>query len=198
MLTRQSNLTQDVKFAITQMAEVAVRSLSPGINDPFTAIICVDWLSAALSRIAEREAPSPYHYDDSGNLRLITEVITFTELLDTAFGSIRSSALSLTNAMVIVRMLEVIRVVAGRLHREEQYVELLSHTRLIGQGIRQQLSNVADQSTVLEYYNGTIRVLEQRQEELYDSRAIQFEEHAATGLSPDAHYSDTAMANHAS
>jgi uncharacterized membrane protein len=133
---RQSNLTQDVKFAITQMAEVAVRSLSSGINDPFTAIICVDWLSAALIRIAAHEVPSPYHYDDAKNLRLITEVVTFAELLDTALGSIRSSALSLTNAMVIVRMLEVIQVVAGRIHREEQYAALLRHTRLIGQGIR--------------------------------------------------------------
>mgnify|MGYP001110014410 CR=1 FL=1 len=172
MLARQSNLTQDVKFAITQMAEVAVRSLSPGVNDPFTAIICVDWFSAALSRIAEREAPSPYHYDDDGKLRLVAQVVTFAELLDTAFGSIRSSALSLTNAMVIVRMLEVIQVVAGRIHRKEQYAALLRHTRLIGQGIRQQLSIMADQDTLLEYYDRTMQVLEQRREELYGPDAM--------------------------
>jgi uncharacterized membrane protein len=196
MLARQSNLTQDVKFAITQMAEVAVRSLSPGINDPFTAIICVDWLSAALSRIAEREAPSPYHYDDDGQLRLITQVVTFAELLDTAFGSIRSSALSLTNAMVIVRMLEVIQVVAGRIHREEQYATLLRHTRLIGQGIRQQLSNMADQETLLEYYDKTMQVLEQRQEELYGSGAMSSPEHTEADHPPEPEaryrYSETA------
>jgi uncharacterized membrane protein len=156
----------------------------------------VDWLSAALSRIAEREAPSPYHYDDDGQLRLITQVVTFAELLDTAFGSIRSSALSLTNAMVIVRMLEVIQVVAGRIHREEQYATLLRHTRLIGQGIRQQLSNMADQETLLEYYDKTMQVLEQRQEELYGSGAMSSPEHTEADHPPEPEaryrYSETA------
>ncbi len=166
ILAWQSNLTQDVQFAITQMAEVAVRSLSPGVNDPFTAIICIDWLSAALSRIAEHNDPSPYHYDDSGNLRLISEVATFAELLDTAFGAIRSSALSLTNAMVIVRMLEVIQVIAGHIHQEEQHASLLRHTRMIEHGIQQQLADMADQDTVLGYYKTTMQVLAQRQEEI--------------------------------
>ena len=60
----QRNLTQDVEFAIDQLVEVAVRALSPGVNDPFTAIACVDRLGEALCALAGREVPSPYRYDD--------------------------------------------------------------------------------------------------------------------------------------
>src|SRR5690606_19117136 len=48
---RQRTLTQDAEFGIDQMVEVAVRALSKGINDPFTAINCVDRIAAVLARL---------------------------------------------------------------------------------------------------------------------------------------------------
>ncbi len=55
---RQRTNEQDVEYALNQMVEIAVRALSPGINDPFTAMTCVDWLGASLSRIAAHELPA--------------------------------------------------------------------------------------------------------------------------------------------
>lgn len=166
VLARQNNLTQDVQFAITQMTEIAVRSLSPGINDPFTAIICVDWLSAALSRIAEKDRVSPYRYDDHAQLRLIAPTITFVEFLDTAFDPIRQSALSPTTLIVVMHLLDAIQRLAGRVRDGEQLAALVRHTRLLEQGIRQQVSDAPDQDALLERYQATMQVLDQQQEAL--------------------------------
>ena len=54
---------QDIEFPIHQLVEVALRAISPAVNDPFTAIRCIDRLSAGLSRLAGRDFPSPYRYD---------------------------------------------------------------------------------------------------------------------------------------
>ena len=50
---------QDVRLMFNQLAEVAIRALSPGVNDPYTAMTCVDWLGASLCELAGRRLPSP-------------------------------------------------------------------------------------------------------------------------------------------
>ncbi len=64
---KQRTPTQDVESAIGPLVEVAVRALSPGINDPFTAMTCIDWLGDALIRLAGREIPSAWRYDEGSN-----------------------------------------------------------------------------------------------------------------------------------
>ncbi len=80
---------QDLECAIDELVEVAVRSLSPGINDPFTAINCVDRLGAAMGRLAERRLPSPYRCDADGSLRVIALPVSFGGTLNAAFSQIR-------------------------------------------------------------------------------------------------------------
>ncbi len=63
--------TQDVEFSVQQLVEIALRALSPGINDPFTAIACVDRLGSALCRLARRDMPSAHRFDEQGRLRLV-------------------------------------------------------------------------------------------------------------------------------
>ena len=70
MLGSQQTPYQDVEFAVNQLVEVAVRALSPSVNDPFTATACVDHLGAALCRLAGRKIPSPYRRDPDGQVRV--------------------------------------------------------------------------------------------------------------------------------
>ena len=51
---RHRTLTQDSEFGIAQVIEIAIRALSPAINDTFTGVACVDWLADALFTLAER------------------------------------------------------------------------------------------------------------------------------------------------
>ena len=83
---------QDVECAIYELVEVAVRALSPGINDPFTAMSCLDYLGAALSRLAERRLPDSNRYDEGGRLRVTLErPPSFDSALNAAFDQIRQA-----------------------------------------------------------------------------------------------------------
>jgi len=83
ILGPQRTPEQDAEFAIHQLVEVAIRALSPGINDPFTAITCIDHLGSALCILTGRVFPSPYRYDEEGNLRFIAKPLTFEGILQT-------------------------------------------------------------------------------------------------------------------
>jgi uncharacterized membrane protein len=98
--------TQDIEFTLDQLVEVAVRALSPGINDPFTALSCVDWLGAGLSELAQKEQPATHHYNEAGQLRMITSVASFEGLADAALNQLRQH--SHHDVAVTCRLLEII------------------------------------------------------------------------------------------
>lgn len=129
ILGSQRTLEQDVEFPINQLAEIAVRSLSPGINDPFTAISCIDWLGVGLSDLAERRIPSPYRYGQSGRLRVITSQTSFRGCMDAAFNMIRQY--SRASPAVTIRLLESLAVIAARVRNEEDASSVMKHADMI-------------------------------------------------------------------
>ncbi|HUF12352.1 MAG TPA: DUF2254 domain-containing protein [Longimicrobiales bacterium] len=80
--------TQDVLFFVEQLVELALRALSPGVNDPGTAQMCLDRLEQTLCRFASRVWPSPLRFDDAGALRVIAEPVAFEEVARAAFDEI--------------------------------------------------------------------------------------------------------------
>ena len=96
---------QDIEFAVDQMLELAVRALSPSMNDPYTAINALDDLSAELARLVGRDTPSQERYDSSGTLRLLTPGVDRGDLIDLTFDTVRTYALQ--HPMVLHRTLEV-------------------------------------------------------------------------------------------
>lgn len=153
----QRTYEQDVEFAIDQLVEIAVRALSPGINDPFTAIMCVDHLGSALRQVVERPEPWPYLLDGDRKLRVIVKTVGFADLLATALNQIRQH--SRTDVSVTIRLLEVIESVsdgaASRSHREE----LLHHAGMIWRGSQRNLSEKSDLADVEVRYQAILRVL---------------------------------------
>jgi len=81
--------SQDVLFLVDQLVQVATCALSPGVNDPFTAIYCINWLTAALGKLAEREIPSRFRFDDAGELRIVSVPVDFEAFADAIFGQLR-------------------------------------------------------------------------------------------------------------
>jgi uncharacterized membrane protein len=106
MVGAQRTPEQDVSFSITQLVEIAVRALSPGINDPFTAISCIKSLAAALCKLGTKSSPSGYEYDNSNQLRLIVETPTYAELLDLCFNHILQYGRQ--NAIVLVELIRAL------------------------------------------------------------------------------------------
>jgi uncharacterized membrane protein len=122
--------TQDVEYAISQLVEVAVRSLSTGINDPFTTITCIDWLSAALTHLVSKPFPSPYRYDDQGRLRVVLDKpLTFEGVTNEAFNQIRQY--SEGSVDVSIRLLEGISLIIEQTENEAYREVLMRHARLV-------------------------------------------------------------------
>jgi len=82
-------LQQDIEFGILQIVDIALRAISPAVNDPSTAITCVDQLSRILIRFASRESAPNIFYDPPGVLRVSINWTDFEHLLDSAFEQIR-------------------------------------------------------------------------------------------------------------
>ncbi|RJQ83908.1 MAG: DUF2254 domain-containing protein, partial [Desulfobacteraceae bacterium] len=162
ILGKQRTPSQDVEFAVSQLVEIAVRALSPGVNDPFTAIRCADRLGSALSRLAGRAIPSPYRRDKQNQLRLIAPPVTFPAVLEAAFNQIRQNAR--TNASVTIRLMETIAVVAACAHRPEDCAALLQQAELIARGAREGLPEVKDRRDVEDRLQEANRVLKERGE----------------------------------
>ena len=156
---RRRTETQDIRFSIDQLVEVAVRALSPGINDPFTAMTCLDHLGAALVHLAERRIPSPYRYGEDGALRVIAPSgLSFRHATDAAFNQIRQNSASVP--AVSLRLLEVIAAVMELTHTEEQRAALLHHATLIRQGSCEEISLKADREDLDERFERVIEILE--------------------------------------
>lgn len=79
---------QDVEYLFTQLVGVGVRALSQAINDPFTAVACIEHLGEALCLLGNRQTPSRYRYDQDGNLRVILNSVTFGGMLALSFDEI--------------------------------------------------------------------------------------------------------------
>jgi len=148
---------QDIEFVVNQLVEIAIRALSPGVNDPFTAMTCVDHLGAALCRLLQRDMPSPFRHDSQDQLRVITPVVTFSALTDAAFNQIRQYGRS--SAAVTIRLLETIAVVAGFAHRPEDRAALLRHAKMIARGSFGGLPEDEDRQEVEERYQSVNQML---------------------------------------
>jgi uncharacterized membrane protein len=110
---RHRTLTQDSEFGIAQIVEIAIRALSPAVNDTFTGVACVDWLADALLTLAERPPLEGNWYDTGSTLRVWMRPVRLERLVKLAFDQIRQAS-TMTPA-VLIRQLEAIRRLAPRL-----------------------------------------------------------------------------------
>jgi uncharacterized membrane protein len=111
VISHQRTVEQDVAFGIRQVVDVAMKALSPGINDTTTAVMCVDYLAAILTRLATRRIATP-HALEEGELRVIARWPSFEGLLSAAFDQIRQNAEG--NAGVLLRLLGALQTIAGQ------------------------------------------------------------------------------------
>jgi uncharacterized membrane protein len=108
---------QDAGFAVQQLVEVALRALSPGVNEPYTAITAIDRLGQGLARLARRRIPSAVRKDDEGRVRVITEPQDFVGLLEAAFEPI--AFFGGHNPAIAERLLQTLAHLAGAARRDE-------------------------------------------------------------------------------
>lgn len=124
---------QDPEYAIHQLVEIAVRALSPGINDPYTAMTCVDKLSSTMCVLTSREFPGGTRLDEHGILRVYYKARTFTDLGKASFDQIRQYAVD--SIAVTIRLIESLNRIAQLVQNDEQcrfvtdQIEMLEQTQ---------------------------------------------------------------------
>jgi len=143
---RHRTAHQDLLYVVQQFVEIAVHALSPGINEPFTAISCIDWLGASLLSVTQRDLPDPFRYDSAQNLRIITPVLNFEVIAGAAFDQIRLYGAS--NPDVCLSLLAIIAQMAPTICRDSDNATLANHAHLIGIEASSQIACAADRARV--------------------------------------------------
>ncbi len=146
-------LQQDVEFGVLQIVDIALKAISPAVNDPTTAISCVDQLSRILIRFASREVPNSILYDPPGVFRVSIPWISFEQLLDSAFEQIR--LYSKADIAVSLRLLRALGDVSATTTDQEIRRTLTERGRRIVAGCaenlgEEELRNMRTRLAVLE------------------------------------------------
>jgi uncharacterized membrane protein len=144
-------LTQDLAFAIDQLVEIAIRALSPAVNDTFTALTCIDWLGDGLCDIYARPVPSNAHRDADGRIRLIDAGISYGRLVDRAFDKIRQAGRGMP--AVMMRQLESLTRIAQFAQSADQHPVLQKQADAISRSSEEAIADARDREDVRRRYD---------------------------------------------
>ncbi|MGW7576189.1 DUF2254 domain-containing protein [Streptomyces sp. NPDC054765] len=133
---------QDLGLGLRQLSDIALRALSPAVNDPTTAVQCLDRIVQLLAAVVKRPLGAVHHRDRRGVVRLVQNVPGWTDLVDLGLTEIRGSAV---HSPQVTR-----RILAGiddllLLAPEERQEPLLRHRTLLLQAVERAVPTAADQ-----------------------------------------------------
>jgi uncharacterized membrane protein len=138
-------LDQDAGFGVRQIVDIALRALSPGVNDTTTAVNCVDWLGAVLVRLANRRIETPYRVKD-GVVRVIAEGPTFESLLALSVDEIRQNAAG--NVTVLAALLGLLTRVATHVRAPARRRSVELQARLAAEHAERNVQAVHDRDAL--------------------------------------------------
>lgn len=153
----QNTTAQDLEFSIRQLTEIAVRALSPGINDPFTAVAVIDRLAASFEAVQQRPLPYRQYHDDDGVLRLIVSRSDYRRMLNTGFRSIRQAGAD--QPLVLMRIAARLADLSHSVRSPEQADALREQLAALEQTVKECHSIEHDKSSMQAYLSETRQVL---------------------------------------
>jgi uncharacterized membrane protein len=125
-------MQQDVAFGVRQLVDIALKAISPAVNDPSTASTCIDHLGSLLGELSA--CRSDVHViGDGEQARVVAPRPTFGELVDLAFNQLRQYGR--TDLAVSIRMLAAIAVAGRACKSTEQRARLRAHADLLREGL---------------------------------------------------------------
>ena len=150
-------LLQDPEFAIAQIVEIALRAMSPGVNDPNTAVTCVNWVADSLRVLVQKPAGNPAHLDSQGNIRVIEKVNDFERIVAAAYGPIRQVARN--SPMLTIAMLNSISLIAPFVQTATAQEALNNQVRFAYEGLAADTIS-GDRQSVEEAYRWAATTLQ--------------------------------------
>ncbi|NNC96027.1 MAG: DUF2254 domain-containing protein [Chitinophagales bacterium] len=116
---------QDAEFAIHQLVEIAARALSPGVNDPYTAIACIDKLTSSMGYLTKVSFPKSIRLDDDQEIRVLTSPSSFESMMDASFNQIRYFAVG--SPAVLSKLMQSFVTINKLAETEEQKIAITRH-----------------------------------------------------------------------
>jgi uncharacterized membrane protein len=144
-------LTQDLAFAVDQLVEIAIRALSPAVNDTFTALTCIDWLGESLCRVTTSWRPVRVHRDSHGFVRVITAHVSYERLVSRAFEKIRQAGRGMP--AVMIRQLDALTKIMEQTTGAEQRELLLAQATMIMHSSEESVPEPSDRADVNRAYD---------------------------------------------
>jgi uncharacterized membrane protein len=157
----QRTLAQDLLYAIDQLAEIALRALSPAVNDTFSALACIDWLGDGLSRISARTIPSGVYRDSLGQIRLIEAIVTYPRIVKGAFDKIRQAGRGLP--AVQIRQLDSLVKIIEFTTTHEQRQALLEQAEMILRASEEAIPEPRDRADVRGRFQAVLDAMTRRE-----------------------------------
>jgi uncharacterized membrane protein len=157
----ERTMLQDTEFGVAQLVEVALRALSPGINDPFTAMACVDRLGAALVALASYPPAAQVWCGRSGVSRVVRlRVATFDGTLRAAFDPLRQAARG--HVAVLIRLAEALGRIGRAARRDDQRDGIRRQLEMIAAGAVDVVPEPRDRDDVLASVDASLAALSPR------------------------------------
>jgi len=147
-------LTQDVSFGIDQLVEIAIRALSPAVNDTFTALTCIDWLGDNLCKIVKQWHPTRVYRDEQGLVRVIAAHPTYERLVQRAFEKIRQASAGMP--AVMIRQLDIVSKIMMETTDTGQRRVLLQQAEMIYGASERSVTEESDRADVRRCYEAIL------------------------------------------
>jgi uncharacterized membrane protein len=150
-------LPQDVSFGFDQLVEIALRALSPAVNDTFTGMTCVDWIADCLCRIAPLWHPQRIRRDADGNIRVIAFQPDFDRLVERTFDTIRQAAVGMP--AIMIRQLDAIAKVIEQVPDRKRRTALIRQAEAIQRSNLGTVADPGDRDAVTQRYEAVMDLI---------------------------------------
>lgn len=137
---------QDVAFGFRQLADIAVRAMSPGINDPTTAIHATGHLTSLLSVLVTREVTDTAHVDAEDTVRLVCRQRDVGYLVGLSCAELRRAAAA--QPSVLVAVLGLLRDIGAKVRTDAHRDAVRDQVELVVRAARRGVEDETEQRTV--------------------------------------------------
>ena len=150
-------LPQDVSFGFDQLVEIALRALSPAVNDTFTGMTCVDWIADCLCRIAPIWHPHRIRRDAQGDIRVIAFQPSFDRLVERTFDTIRQAAIGMP--AIMIRQLDAIAKIIEQVPDRTRRTALIRQAEAIQRSNSATVADPSDRDDVTRHYEAVMTLI---------------------------------------
>jgi uncharacterized membrane protein len=150
-------LPQDISFGFDQLVEIALRALSPAVNDTFTGMTCVDWIADCLVRLSTSWHPHRIRRDAEGNIRVIAFQPDFDRIVERCFDTIRQAAIGMP--AIMIRQLDALAKVIEQTPDRRRRTPLVRQAEAIQRLSLETVTDPSDRADVTQAFEAVLALV---------------------------------------